>query len=102
MDIRCRKTKCAYNKNFTCLAKTIHITERLYCATFSKTNNPEPDTSRRLFEKEPVYAPFRECKTLALTCSAKCLFNDKKKCKANGITINALDEKPLCVTFLRK
>ncbi len=103
MDIRCRKTSCAYNDRYTCKAKEILIKKNLECAKFEKANKPAEDKTKWMFtDNPPKYAPQRDSATIGIGCNAHCLFNCDGKCVANGITLNDINEKPLCVTFLRK
>lgn len=102
MDIRCRKTRCYYNNCYTCKAKEIDITTKAECCSYQKTDSPEIDTTKFLFDKPPKYAPQRDSKTARISCNAKCLFNRNGKCVSNGITVNAVKERPLCVSFLNK
>lgn len=103
MDIRCRKTRCQFNDRYTCKAKEIGVELSAACATYIfDKNKPEVDTTKHLFEKAPEYAPQRDSKTAHISCKAKCLFNKEGKCVSNGITVNAVKEKPLCVSFLEK
>lgn len=103
MDIRCRKTKCAYNDRYTCKAKEILIKKNTECDKFEVGNKPAVDKTKWLFtDTPPEYAPQRDSATLDINCNAVCLFNNNGKCEANGITVNDLKEKPLCVTFLHK
>ena len=101
MDLRCRKTQCLYNYKYTCTAKNIKISKKLLCATYIKANKEAPDTSRFIFDRAPDYAPQRESKTADILCEADCLFNQCKCCEANGITVNPINEKPHCITFLK-
>ena len=103
MDIRCRKTGCRYNDRYTCKAKEILVKKSCECARYEKCDKPVVDKTKWLFtDKTPEYAPQRDSATIVIDCNAHCLFNLKGKCVANGITLNDLKEKPLCVTFLRK
>lgn len=103
MDIRCRKTSCEYNNKYTCKAKEILIRKNLECAKYLHSNKPVVDKTQKIFSQNPPeYAPQRDSSTLDISCNAHCLFNHDGKCEANGITLNDLKEKPLCVTFLRK
>lgn len=102
MDIRCRKTECEKNKKYTCQAKGICISQKCLCEAFEKGDKKEKDTSRSMFEVAPEYAPQRDSKTLKIECKADCIFNEEGLCTANGITVNALMEKPYCITFLKK
>lgn len=103
MDIRCRKTGCRYNDRYTCKAKEILVKKNVECGKYEKGDKPPVDKTKWLFsDKPPEYAPQRDSATIGIDCNAHCLFNDNGKCVANGITLNDIKEKPLCVTFLRK
>ena len=103
MDIRCRKTRCRFNNCYTCKAKEIGVTKKVICGSFEKDpDKPEIDTTKHLFEEPPKYSPQRDSKTAIITCEAPCLFNKGGKCVSNGITVNAIKEKPYCVSFLEK
>ena len=104
MDIRCRKTLCKYNDRFTCKAKDINVTNDVICSTFEKDESKEnvQDITKHFFEQKPEFAPQRDSKTLDIKCKANCLFNHNGKCVSNGITLNAIKEKPYCVSFLKK
>ncbi|MGN1201626.1 MAG: DUF1540 domain-containing protein [Candidatus Caccovivens sp.] len=102
MDIRCRKTGCQYNDRYTCKAKDILIKKNMECGQYVKGNKPVDKTKWLFSEKPPEYAPQRDSATIGIGCKAHCLFNDNGKCVANGITLNDIHEKPLCVTYLRK
>ena len=102
MDIRCRKTTCKYNDKYTCKAKGILIKKNVECSQYENTK-PAVDKTKWMFsENPPIYAPQRNSSTIAIDCNAHCLFNNDGKCVANGITLNDIKEKPLCMTFLRK
>lgn len=100
MDIRCRKTKCLYNDHFICRADKIDISKSCECNKYTPTNKTPPDTSKKMLERTPIYKNYRECKCIDICCHANCLFCNKTKCEANGITINTIKEKPFCMTFL--
>lgn len=103
MDIRCRKRQCKYNDRFTCKAKDISVSESVLCTIYEKDESKDvEDTTQSLFSKTPDYAPQRDSKTMTITCRANCLFNRNGKCVSNGITLNAIKEKPYCVSFLKK
>ncbi len=102
MDIRCRKTSCAYNDRYTCKAKAIGITRAATCRKFEKGEDFVVDKTKNMFSRTPSYAPQRDSKTIKIECNAHCLFNKNGDCQANGITLNDLKNKPYCVTFLRK
>ena len=102
MDIRCRKTSCVYNDRYTCKAKGIEITKGAICKKYEKGEGFVVDKTKNMFSRTPEYAPQRNSKTISISCQAHCLFNKNGACQANGITLNDLKNKPLCVTFLRK
>ena len=103
MDIRCRKTRCKFNDRYTCKAKEILIKKQCECEKYERGDAPVVDKTKWMFaDKAPEYAPQRDSATIGINCRAKCLFNMDGKCVANGITLNDIKEKPLCVTFLHK
>ena len=104
MDIRCRKTGCKYNDRYTCKAKDILIRKNCACEKYERDQSKEVvDKTKWLFtDKTPDYAPQRDSATIGIECNAHCLFNQDGKCVANGITLNDIKEKPLCVTFLKE
>lgn len=104
MDIRCRKTNCKYNKDLTCTAKNITISNRLDCLAFeSEKGKGIKDFSKLIFtENPPKVANYRHIKDLCLHCDAKCIFNKDHHCISNGITINtAVSKDPKCITFMK-
>lgn len=101
MDIKCRKTQCKFNENFVCRAEKINITPKCECDKFIMENKEEDDTTKKLLTKKIRYSQFRSCNNLNICCNANCLFNNKHNCEANGITVNVINEKPLCITFLK-
>ncbi|MDD3232354.1 MAG: DUF1540 domain-containing protein [Clostridia bacterium] len=103
MDIICRKTECEHNNNYVCMAKGILVNKKIMCSTYIPTDKQEPDYSKSLLERVPEkYGPHRPSHDLNLLCKANCLFNNNGQCEANGITVNAIEEKPICITFLKK
>lgn len=102
MDIVCRKTECKFNKNYVCQAKGILINKKIICSTYEPIPEQKPDYSKNLPKEIPVYGKHRVVRDLNLLCEADCLFNNKGYCEANGITVNSLDEKPYCITFLKR
>ncbi len=103
MDIRCRKTSCKFNDKYTCKAKAILVKQNVECGKYEKGDKPPVDKTKWIFsDTPPEYAPQRDSATIDIGCKAHCLFNRDGKCVANGITLNDLKEKPLCVTFLKK
>lgn len=102
MDIRCRKTSCKFNDKYTCRAKEILIKKNIECEKFQNAKPPIDKTKWIFTDNPPIYAPQRDSATISIICRAHCLFNKDGKCVANGITLNDLNEKPLCMTFLKK
>jgi hypothetical protein len=103
LDIRCRKAKCRFNDRFTCRAKEIVVGREVVCSTFERAENkPVQDVTKSLFEKPPCFAPQRDSKALSIKCRANCLFNHNGTCVSNGITLNSIEEKPFCVSYLKK
>lgn len=105
MDIICRKTKCVYNKDYTCQAKNILVGQKVNCETFVLDENKKnvQDASRKIFTNEDIkYAPHRTSKRGCIECKANCMFNCKNICESNGITLNALKGNAYCVSFLKE
>ncbi|MBE7075563.1 MAG: hypothetical protein E7375_00645 [Clostridiales bacterium] len=103
MDIRCRKTRCIYNDRYTCKAKDIVVRKNCECGDYQKGNEKAVDKTKWLFtDNPPVYALQRDTSKMKIGCKADCLFNCEGKCVANGITLNDIKEKPMCVTFLKR
>lgn len=57
---------------------------------------------RQCLKGQPEYAPQRDSKTMDIGCKAHCIFNKEGECIANGITVNAIAEKPYCMTFVNR
>ncbi len=106
MDIICRERTCVYNKGFSCSKRKILIGDKVNCSDYEK--NPDlknlEDTSREVFGvNPPKYHSHRESKKGCIHCKvADCLFRNEQTCEANGITINKLNGKPLCVTYFKE
>ena len=105
MDVRCRKLHCKNNKGQTCTLKTFEINEKARCADLEidPTKKVE-NTSKNMFEEKIKFSPFKDIKKFKMHCDAEsCIFNDKKDCRSNGLTI--LDEKEkaaTCCNYFRK
>ena len=54
-----------------------------------------------MFEVAPDLHPYRHNKKIDINCSAKCLFNDGGKCKANGISVSN-KHTAICITAIPK
>ena len=105
MDIICKKRSCKFNEDFRCNAEKICVDRTILCETFEKDNNKNTQHLKEshIFDEEPPkYASHRETKVGTIACKTNCLFNDHGICEANGITINDLENKPFCVTYLKK
>ena len=105
MDIKCRKTSCLHNDNYTCRANKIQITFNADCNTFKADQAKKAqDFTKGMFEADLEYANSRHIKEVSLDCqNTKCLFNKDKACSANGITV--LDEgqgKTTCATYIKE
>ncbi len=103
MDIRCRKQLCKFNDRFTCKAKEIVVGREVVCSTYEiEKGKKVQDVTKSLYEREHNFAPQRDSKALLIKCRANCLFNHNGTCVSNGITLNAIEEKPFCVSYLKK
>lgn len=104
MDLRCRKTNCKYNKDLTCMAQKISITEKLVCLEYqNEIGKGIKDFSKFIFsDTPPKIASYRHIQSINLSCAANCLFNREGHCIANGITVNAaVSREPRCITFMK-
>lgn len=106
MDLRCNKTNCKHNKNYSCMAKEVHIAKNTDCRTydrdFTKTPNNLPDVSRDMFEVAPEIASYKHDNKMNVKCNAKCLFNKDGRCNANGITVLEKKNDGVCGTFIEE
>ncbi len=102
MDIRCRKTDCKYNEGLVCKSDKTKIEPNLNCSIYKKDIAKQTDISKNIFEGDYKIAPYKHNKKLCLECDADCLFNKNKNCIANGITINDVEDNPLCITYMKK
>ena len=102
MDIRCRKQDCKYNDRFTCRANSLLVNKVGDCEVYEKTEKEVVDTSKKLFSEIPKYAPQRDVKHFKIECNAPCILKKEGRCIANGITINDWQEKPVCMTIVKK
>lgn len=100
MDIRCRKTGCRHNVGQTCKAKFVDINSHTVCKSFV-WGGEDKDYARLMFQTAPEFANSRHIRTVNLSCAKQgCLFNNKGKCSANGITILSENNAPKCGTFI--
>ncbi len=105
MDIKCRKTSCKFNNSYSCEARGVCITRDTECGSFEPDNSkPAVDFSKNMFEADMEYSNSRHICNVNLECnSCDCLFNENKKCMANGITV--IDEgqgQTACGTFIKR
>ena len=106
MDLRCNKTNCKHNKNYSCTAKEVHIAKNTDCQTydrdFEKTSANLQDVSRDMFEIAPEIESFSHNDRLKVECYAHCIFNRDGHCNANGITVLENNKKGFCGTFIEE
>lgn len=93
-DLKCKRTRCTYNKNCNCTAKKIDVDKKTECTTYTPSNEAEVGEVEKVGQP-----PIR--KDIKVGCSADCIFNSDKKCTANGITVQTCDNPqcPNCCTF---
>ena len=98
MDVRCRKLGCTHNKGQTCTLKTFEINEKVRCADYARDENkPAAEPSKNMFEEKIKFSPFKDIRKFKMHCDAtECIFNEKKDCRSNGLTI--LDKEESCAT----
>ena len=103
MDIKCRKTSCVHNSDYTCLAKKVEINHETECVSFDcDIKKLGHDFSKNMFEADTEhYTNSRHIKNVNLTCDkSSCLFNNNHSCSANGITVLDDDPSTQCGTFV--
>lgn len=105
MDLKCKKTTCRFNHNYSCTAKDILIGKDTECTTYERSNKKSPknlqDVSKNMFETAPEIDPYRHIRSVNINCNAKnCIFNKDGKCNANGITVLEGKTIGLCGTYI--
>lgn len=92
-DLKCKREGCTYNDCCNCRASHIDVNKKTNCTTYTPSNNP----NKSEVDKIPHRLIREDTK---VTCKANCLFNDGKKCCANGITVCTADTTPSCQTYM--
>ena len=99
MDIKCKKTKCEFNKDYACMAKKLDVSTNNMCHTFCPNEKKQvDDKTKKIFFEKVDYAPCTHCKTKTITCQSNCIFACDDVCTANGITVSCEDEGAKCIT----
>lgn len=93
-DLKCKRQGCVYNENCNCTAKNVKVGKDTECETYT------PDPAHQKSKDKIPHNPTR--KNIHVACDAKCLFNDKCDCKANGISVMTNNREPECSTFMPK
>ena len=92
-DLKCKREGCIYNSYCNCNAHHIDVDKKTDCITYTPSENPN--------KKEEDKIPHKLVrKDTKVTCKADCLFNDGKKCLANGITVATNRNNPACQTYM--
>ena len=107
MELKCRKLDCVNNDRYSCTKRGINVSSSTECISYEKSKNldenQKQDVSRDMFNKKPDIHAYRHNKNVDIECKAKCLFNRKGKCFANGITIqNTAPKEADCITFIKQ
>ena len=103
MNLKCKEVRCEYNKNLACLAGEIQVKKDTVCNTFlPHKETSEKNYKKRIFKEENETDIMPHERSVGVECQAKCIFNHKKLCHANGITIMQDQPQPLCQTFLQE
>ncbi len=102
MDIRCRKTECKFNDRQTCKASEISISCKDICESFEETMQKQANLSKHIFDNKEKFASCRLAKNTAIKCENDCILAKENQCMANGITVNEINKKPCCVTYVKK
>lgn len=103
MDIICRKYNCKYNNHTRCDKKDINIDKHSIRDSFVlDSSKPMPDTSKDMFTKPPVIAPFKHCLNIDIACCADCIHNRQGECYSNGILVNDIHDTAECISYVKK
>ena len=97
-DIKCGLKDCRFNKGYCCCAKSIDVSTRTDCLTYS------PDEKKRnsLFEAAADFIPANYSVATAVTCTAKWIFNKDTRCVSNGITVMGEGNgEVVCLTYIK-
>ena len=92
-DLKCKREGCKFNDCLNCNASHIEVDKKTDCVTYT----PSTDPRKREEDKIPHRLIRKDTK---VTCKANCLFNDGKKCLANGISVQTSDSAPSCQTYM--
>ena len=106
MDLKCKKLNCKSNDRYSCMRDGICVAENCECASFEEADHLDEgqmqDASKNMFETAIDYHPYRHKKNVDIECGADCLFNNNRRCKANGITVCNCQSCAICTTFIKK
>lgn len=106
MDLKCKKLDCKYNDKFACVAKEIDVNKNNVCDKYEKATKldegQKQNVPKNMLKKPPKLHPFRHSKNVQIKCSAECLFNKEGLCLANGITVDSINKKANCLTYMDK
>ncbi len=98
-DLKCGLKECRYNKGYCCCSKSINVSNHTDCTTYS----PDETKRRTEFEAASDFIPANYSVDTAVSCSAKCIYNDNGKCGAAGITVMSRDPGDAsCLTFVKE
>lgn len=105
MDLKCKKLNCVYNDKYSCMKKEIKVSRTCECDSFEAAKElkkgQRQDASKTMFEAAPDFHPYRHSKNINIECDADCLYNQDKKCHANGISVCSCTNCALCTTFIK-
>jgi len=97
-DLKCGMSACVRNKAYSCVAKTIRVSGRTDCKTYT----PSEEKRRSLMEAGEDFATRNYSVDTEVKCDAKCVFNRDRVCYANGITVmSGKSADALCFTFIK-
>ena len=108
MEIRCKKGDCTYNTGCSCAAKHVDIDKN---TAECKTYNCDPVKHNIVIENGNIFdvadqMVAKNTNNVPLDCDAtSCLYNNDKKCVANGITVTddiKDQDTACCVTYIKK
>ena len=96
-DLKCGLKDCKFNRGYGCCARSITVTGKTDCSTYS------PQKSKDGFEASNEFSRADYSIDTAVSCNADCVFNREGKCVSIGITVMGEgDKEACCLTFVKK
>ena len=106
MDIKCKKTSCMFNKNYTCMSKDIKVNFCQSCVSYKASENEQNRDKKGRYNRFEVgneLFDYIRCPNKKVNCdSYDCRFNNNSECNSNGITIYSEGNDTVCVSYIKK